>query len=297
MNSGRGRRRRRAVPVWRVAVAMSATLVGGAVVLERAQGSAAGVTSAVSASASTPTASTPADPPRAVVRASSASRVAAAPAALQPRRTTSLLVFGDSVPSGAACGCGGFGTTLAATTPARLTNVAKGGLTSAGLLAQLRQPAIVRAIRQAGVVTVTIGANDLNESSASDPACANLSCYAYTLRHTAANIRTAAAVIDEWTGPDTTVVFTGYWNVFLDGAVGAEQGSTYVRTSTALTRRFNALVAQAAAGHHFVYADLFTPFKGNGTRDDTRLLASDGDHPNAAGHRLIASTITTTAHL
>jgi lysophospholipase L1-like esterase len=297
-------------------VATAATLVGGAVLLDRAQGAAAGVavvTAATSASAapstsapSTPSAAPTAAPTpsapvstaaRAPVRASAVSSASAPKVVAAPRRTPSLLVLGDSVPSGAACGCGGFGATLAKTTPARLTNIARGGLTSGDVLAQVRQPGIARALRQADIVTVTIGANDLNEASASDPSCANLSCYAYTLRHTAANIRAIAAVIDTWTGPDTTVVFTGYWNVFLDGDVAAAHGSTYVRTSNALTRQFNAMVDQVAKQRHFVYADLYAAFKGNGSVDDTRLLASDGDHPNAAGHRLIASAITTSAHL
>jgi lysophospholipase L1-like esterase len=309
------------VPVWRVALATAATLVGGAVLLDRAQGAAAGVAVVTAATAASPGAApstsstsapstssaassvapTPSAPAStaapAPVRASAVSGVSAPKVVAAPRRTPSLLVLGDSVPSGAACGCGGFGATLAKTTPARLTNIARGGLTSGDVLAQVRQPGIARALRQADIVTVTIGANDLNEASASDPSCANLSCYAYTLRHTAANIRAIAAVIDTWTGPDTTVVFTGYWNVFLDGDVAAAQGSTYVRTSTGVTKEFNAMVAQVAKQRHFAYADLYAAFKGNGSVDDTRLLASDGDHPNAAGHRLIASAITTSAHL
>jgi hypothetical protein len=33
------------------------------------------------------------------------------------------------------------------------------------------------------------------------------------------------------------------------------------------------------------------PFKGDGTGDDTALLAIDGDHPDAARHTLIAQTL------
>ena len=40
------------------------------------------------------------------------------------------------------------------------------------------------------------------------------------------------------------------------------------------------------------YVDLYTPFKGaDGGDDPTQLLADDGDHPNAAGHKLIAQTL------
>ena len=38
--------------------------------------------------------------------------------------------------------------------------------------------------------------------------------------------------------------------------------------------------------------DLYAAFKGeHAERDPTNLLAADGDHPNAAGHRLIAQAL------
>ena len=46
-----------------------------------------------------------------------------------------------------------------------------------------------------------------------------------------------------------------------------------------------------------LYADIYTPFKGDGSRDDTALLVADGDHPNAPGHLLIAAAIATAANL
>jgi hypothetical protein len=36
---------------------------------------------------------------------------------------------------------------------------------------------------------------------------------------------------------------------------------------------------------------LYVPFKGNGSLSPTRRLGVDGDHPNAAGHRLFAQTL------
>jgi lysophospholipase L1-like esterase len=40
------------------------------------------------------------------------------------------------------------------------------------------------------------------------------------------------------------------------------------------------------------YVSTYKPFKGaNGTNNPTRLLASDGDHPNARGHALIAAVL------
>lgn len=42
------------------------------------------------------------------------------------------------------------------------------------------------------------------------------------------------------------------------------------------------------AGAHYV--DLFSPFE-RGDRDVDSLMAADGDHPDAAGHELIARTL------
>jgi lysophospholipase L1-like esterase len=46
-------------------------------------------------------------------------------------------------------------------------------------------------------------------------------------------------------------------------------------------------IDQAAPWDRATYVDLEAAFHSRGT-DVTGLLAGDGDHPNAAGHRLIA---------
>ena len=209
-----------------------------------------------------------------------------------------LVVLGDSVASGYGCSCGGFAADLAkANGPAALTNDAENGLTSAGLLAELSSPMLQAALASATVVTVTIGANDFDESQAANASCVNATCYAATLETMTTAITQITSRISQLTKPGSTVVLTGYWNVFLDGAVGAGNGANYVATSDALTRQVNASIAQIASQQHMLYADVYTPFKGDGSHDDTALLVSDGDHPNAAGHLLIAAAIAAASHL
>lgn len=213
--------------------------------------------------------------------------VAASPTPQVPH----LVVLGDSVPAGSGCECAGFGADLVGNSSTKLTNAAKPGLTTAGLLSQLNDGALDSALDSATIVTITIGANDFSESSASDSSCADLRCYESDL---AGMTKTAAAIIDRidaLTPPNTAVVVTGYWNVFLDGAVGASKGPVYASDSDRLTRAVNTALAKVAATSNAVYADLYTPFKGAGTVDDTPLLAPDGDHPNVAGHAVIASAI------
>ncbi len=212
-----------------------------------------------------------------------------AAAAAVPRR---LVVLGDSVPAGWACNCPGFGADLATHESAALTNEAVPGLTSQGLLDQLNTPEVITAVSSATLVTVTVGANDFPESQAVDAGCADLSCYRPTVAQLTTTMGLVMARIAALTHPDTKVVMTGYWNVFRDGTVGTQQGTTYVATSDALTRTVNASLAQVAAAYEDIYTDLYAPFKGNGTGDDTDLLSDDGDHPNTAGQAVIASAIT-----
>jgi lysophospholipase L1-like esterase len=90
-------------------------------------------------------------------------------------------------------------------------------------------------------------------------------------------------------GSLTTVLVTGYWNVFQDGRVAlAAYGRSGLRASLRLTRRANAEIRSVATDAGARYVDIYHPFE---SRDVTTLLAPDGDHPDAAGHRLIARTL------
>ena len=237
-------------------------------------------------------------PLRTVQRPAPAAREVSAPSDEQPaaRRPRPgpphVVVLGDSVPAGTACNCGGFGALLAAHETAGLSNLAAAGLTSGGLLQQVQQDAEVEAaLRRATAVTITVGANDFDAGPVADRDCADLSCWAGTSARLTATLDHLLDRVGALVPPTTRVVLTGYWNVFLDGAVGAAQGPRYVATSDALTRQVNALVARAAGVHGALYADVYTPFKGEGNGDDTELLAPDGDHPNSAGQGVLAAAI------
>jgi lysophospholipase L1-like esterase len=172
-------------------------------------------------------------------------------------------------------------------------NLARGGLTSAGLLAQ----ASARRLRadQGQVTVITIGANDFDSTLLSRPgyrAGDDLTGYQPAMQALRRNLsRLLATLASAGAADHGPVLVTGYWNVFLDGRVGAGRGAAYQRDSDALTRKVNGVLAAAARSAHAVYIDLYTPFKGHGERDDTPLLADDGDHPSDLGHRLIARMV------
>ena len=221
----------------------------------------------------------------------------------------SLLGLGDSVTSGASCDCTPFVDQLASLLANRdhravsPVNLGEAGLTAAGLAAQMSDdPAVRRAVRRADVITVTIGANDLQPAldrwdqsattSSTAPGCAR-SSEGTALAQVGADLgRILDQVAALRAGRPTQVLVSQYWNVFEDGDVAAaDRGPAYLRWSDVLTRCLNAQIEAAALSHDAVPVDLYAPFKGAGDVDPTPLLADDGDHPDAAGHALIAHVL------
>ncbi len=241
------------------------------------------------------------------VSAASGPPPAAAPPAVKglaraTAKVGTVVGLGDSVPAGSACDCRPYvsliGEALEAEqgTPVQSRNLAVAGLTTQGLLDLLAEDETRSAVSEADLIVITVGANDFDSDPIADEACApsaGLACYQDEL----ARLRTGmASVLRQVHALNTRaggrIVVTGYWNVFVDGAPGRSRGQEYVATSDALTRAVNATLAASAADAGVRYVDLYTPFNGHdGTRDDTDLLAADGDHPDATGHRLIADTI------
>ena len=91
----------------------------------------------------------------------------------------------------------------------------------------------------------------------------------------------------------TAVMITDYWNVFEDGDVADADYSELGRAgSDRLTRAVNTVIATSARDSGATFVDLYEPFKSaTGKGDPTPLLADDGDHPNPAGHRVIARAL------
>ncbi len=208
-----------------------------------------------------------------------------------------LVVLGDSVPAGNGCGCEPYPVLLGRalstpTAPVAVTDVGTGGLTTAGLLAQLDDPGLRQSLRSATVVEVTIGANDFDDALAGQPRCAaaGSTCFAGPTAALPGLLGTGAAEVRDL-APGARVLVTGYWDVFLDGAVGRAQGSDYVQTSDALTRQVDGLVQAAAVAAGATYVDVYGPFESRSPAGLTALLAPDGDHPSASGHALLAQLL------
>lgn len=229
-----------------------------------------------------------------------------------PASDLRIVALGDSVTSGYNCHCTAFPAEYAAllakrdSVRARAANLGVPGLTSGRLLAQLAGGSAVdtstrAAVTSAGIVVVTIGANDFFDQH-DDPitagTCAGATHIDCTRDELTTMTRTLSAVIDQIRslrdGAPTTIMLTGYWKVFEDGDVAdkafPDEG---IAASVALTKAANAGIRADALAENAIYVDLWPVFEGaNSDKDPTDLLASDGDHPNAAGHAgaLLADT-------
>ncbi|MFF0574858.1 SGNH/GDSL hydrolase family protein [Streptosporangium saharense] len=234
-------------------------------------------------------------PATAPVRATAVSRTV-----VQEKNVVRTVVgLGDSVPAGSACDCDPYvslvGDALATRqgTDVATENLAAAGLTTRGLLDQLDDDTTRRTLLAADLTIITIGANDFDSDTVTDDACGpgnDLACYHDDLVRLRANMDAILARVRALRPRrGTRVLVTGYWNVFMDGAMARAEGTAYVTNSDSLTRAVNATLAASANAAGARYVDLYTPFKNGG--DDTALLAEDGDHPAATGHRLIAHEV------
>jgi len=81
--------------------------------------------------------------------------------------------------------------------------------------------------------------------------------------------------------------------VWLGGKYAQAKGNEYVAAAEEMTDRVNKVIKSVAARSRSTYVDLRAAFKGpNYAYDETQYLSNDGDHPNAAGHKRIATAAT-----
>ena len=215
-------------------------------------------------------------------------------------RPLSVVGVGDSVTAGSNCDCATFVERFADLVAARdgraatATNLGVPGLTTGSLATQLAQPGPSRSVAAADTVVVTIGANDLGplEDQWEHGGC-DSACLAPGVAAMARGLAVDLARIRELGHAGQRVEVTTYWNVFEDGDVADQKlGPGFADWSDSVTVAANRAICQAAQGYGDTCVDLYAPFlSADGNRNPTPLLASDGDHPNAAGHQVIARAL------
>lgn len=211
-----------------------------------------------------------------------------------------VVALGDSVTAGSACDCTPFPELYAAALTARgpakvqAANLGQSGLTTTGLVDQLGGRSTRQTLSDAARVVVTIGANDLlplierRAASGCDASCSQpaVDRMGEGLARALARVRSDDPALQQ-------LLVTTYWNVFEDGDVAdALRGPGFADWSDGVTKAANAAICRDAAAASATCVDLYTPFVGtDGQRNPTSLLADDGDHPNAAGHAVVAAAL------
>jgi lysophospholipase L1-like esterase len=215
---------------------------------------------------------------------------------------TRLTALGDSVPYGTNCGC----IPYPRLTAADISHVARHGIksmndsvpgyTSEQVMDQLEgDPVVEFHVAASQAVLVEVGANDVHFSAQCET---NVACYDARLPRLQHNLGVIANRIAKLSNGNATLIMLDYWNVWQGGKYGAERGRAYVDASEQVTANVSHLIRRVAVAHGGYWIDLQTAFKGPDRQyDETHLLASDGDHPNAAGHARIEQTIAQTLSL
>jgi lysophospholipase L1-like esterase len=207
--------------------------------------------------------------------------------------------IGDSVMAGTNCNCEsimtGFAHAIADRTGRHVTatNLGVSGYTTTDLLDQLHHDANARReVAKADIVIVIIGANDLGSAFDSwNQSDCDASCYQPRVDAMGTRLASVLNLVRSLRARQPmTVLVDNYWNVFTDGAVArADGGQKQIDWSADVTKAANLAIAKAARSSGDLTVDLVKPFKNRGDEDPTPLLASDGDHPNAAGVKAIVA--------
>ena len=135
---------------------------------------------------------------------------------------------------------------------------------------------------------IEIGANDVAYSQSCGTKTA---CYAPRVPTVEKNLATIVRRVHRLTARHhALIVLIDYWSIWLGGKYAAAKGNAYVAAAEEMTDQVNTVIKSTANATGSAYVDLRAAFKGpNYTYDETHYLSNDGDHPNEAGHKKIAT--------
>ncbi len=217
--------------------------------------------------------------------------LAGLPAPAAAAATTPVVVgFGDSVLTGLHCGCTNFIQQYATALGGTADNLAQNGSTSLNLVHLLQTARAWKAVENASVVVIMTGANDYNGTFAAVSNGASPSQYNAIAKQVKANVTTAVDKIRS-INPNADVVIVDYWAAMEAGKV-AQQNYNAATQKAALesTESVDGALWSVAQSLHTDWLSTYQLYYRPGI-NVTSLLASDGNHPDAAGTALIANAL------
>jgi lysophospholipase L1-like esterase len=219
-----------------------------------------------------------------------------------------IVALGDSVPSGYNCNCTPYpqlsATGLASSSGQTVTatNNAVAGYTTSNVLEQLSSnTSVIDSVRKADAVEINVGANDVPYKSS---ACGtSIECYTPLVAPMQKNLAAIVDRVHELTaGHKALVVLLDYWSIWLGGTYARDKGDAYVNAAREMTDQVDTAIKTTAHQSGSAYVDERAAFKGPSYGYiESHYLATDGEHPNVAGHQAIATAaeavITDALHL
>jgi lysophospholipase L1-like esterase len=212
---------------------------------------------------------------------------------------SSIVALGDSVPRGTNCDCTPYprltadGLTSSTGAGVTETNDSVAGYTTSNVLHQVESDSeVIDHLHGANVVEIEVGANDVGYTKACGT---TVECYAPRIPTIQKNLDAIVSRVHELaSGRKVLVVLLDYWSVWLGGKYADAKGDAYVAAAKEMTDRVNTVIKSTASNSGSAYVDLRAAFKGpDYAYDETHYLSSDGDHPNAEGHKQIAAATET----
>jgi lysophospholipase L1-like esterase len=215
-------------------------------------------------------------------------------------RTWSIVALGDSVPSGYHCNCTPYpqlsAQGLASTTGQTVTAThdAVAGYTTTNVLNQLNSDTTaIDQVRKADVVEINIGANDVPWNG--QKCGTSVDCYAPLVPPMQENLASIVSRVKNLTsGHKVLIVLLDYWSIWLGGTYARNQGHAYVQAARRMTAQVDSAIKTTASQTGSSYVSERRAFKGPSFGYiESHYLATDGEHPNAAGHQALASATET----
>jgi lysophospholipase L1-like esterase len=144
-----------------------------------------------------------------------------------------------------------------------------------------------RQVSRAGTVLIMTGANDYVPAFAAGASAARYRAIARTVRH---NVTTAVEAVHTL-NPHAQVIVLDYWAAMEDGRVAERDYTTAERRRARLaTSSLDTALRAAAHDGNARFLSTYLAFN-RAAADVTRPLAADGDHPDAAGTRIITDAL------
>ncbi len=169
-------------------------------------------------------------------------------------------------------------------------NDAVAGYATTNVLKQLNSDStVIDQVRKADAVEINIGANDVPYNAKT---CGtSIACYAPLVSPMRKNLASIVSrVRDLASGHKVIVVLLDYWSIWLGGTYARNKGHPYVSAARHMTAQVDAAIKSTADQTGSSYVSERRAFKGPSFGHiESHYLASDGEHPNAAGHQAIAT--------